>query len=116
MRRDNWQTRKVLAELQKLRAAHTDWSNRVELVTLSIDDTLKAARNHLEKRGWTKTFNAWAGRGGWKSAPAQKFRVTGIPTTYIIDPDGKIVEAGHPAGMQIPERINELLAKARPKP
>jgi len=100
-----------MADLQKLRAAHPDWKDRVAIVPLSIDDTIDVVRKHVDKRGWTNTFNVWAEDGGWTSKPAAAFRVTGVPTTYIIDAGGKIVQAGHPATMQIGEIADGLLKK-----
>lgn len=98
-----------MAELQKLREGHDDWQNKVVIVPLSIDDSLSIVRNHVEKRGWTNTFNVWAGEGGWHSSPARTFRVNGVPTTYVIDAQGKIVWAGHPAGADFARTINGLL-------
>jgi thiol-disulfide isomerase/thioredoxin len=98
-----------MAELQKVRAAHPDWQDKVAIVPLSIDDAMDDVRKHVDKRGWTNTFNVWAGEGGWRSAPATTFRVTGVPTTYIIDQQGKIVWAGHPAGMDLGRTIDPLL-------
>jgi thiol-disulfide isomerase/thioredoxin len=98
-----------MAKLQPLRKEHPSWKDRVAIVPLSIDDTIDIVRKHVNKRGWTNTFNAWAGDGGWRSKPAKTFRVTGVPTTYIIDAQGKIVRAGHPAGMQIGQEVDALL-------
>ncbi len=98
-----------LALMQKYREANPAWQDRVTVITLSIDDTLKDARNHMTKRGWTNTFNVWAGEGDWQSAPAKAFRVTGIPTCYVINTNGMIVSAGHPMGVQAPEVVNQLL-------
>ena len=83
------------------------------IVPLSIDDTLDIVRQHVNKRGWTNTFNVWAGDGGWRSAPAKAFRVTGVPTTYIIDAQGKIVRPGHPAAMNIDELVDAVLKPAK---
>ncbi len=102
-----------MAKLQTLRQEHPDWQDRVAIVPLSIDDTLKEVRNHVDKRGWTNTFNVWAGDGGWHSAPAATFRVTGVPTTYIIDGQGKIIKAGHPAAMDIGHEVDAVLKLAR---
>ncbi len=101
-----------MANLQQLRDFHPGWGDKVAIVPLSIDDTLAIVRNHVNKRRWTQTLNVWAGEGGWNSAPALRFRVTGVPTTYIIDPQGKIVKAGHPASMDIGEEVDKLLAQA----
>jgi thiol-disulfide isomerase/thioredoxin len=98
-----------MAKMQKYREENPEWKDRVAVVSLSIDDTVKAVRNHLDKRGWTNTFNIWAGEGGWQSGPAKAFRVNGVPTCYIIDAEGKIVQAGHPAGLHAPEVVNRLL-------
>ena len=101
-----------MAKLQTIRDEHPDWKDQVAIVPLSIDDTLKILRNHLDKRSWTNTFNVWAGDGGWSSAPANAFRVTGVPTTYIIDQHGKITKAGHPASMKIGDEVDTLLKLA----
>ena len=100
-----------MADLQKLRQAHPDWRDQVAIVPLSIDDTIDIVRKHVDKRGWTNTFNVWAGDGGWRSAPATAFRVTGVPTTYLIDSHGEIVWAGHPSGMDLGASISRLLPK-----
>jgi hypothetical protein len=70
-------------------------------------------RQHVNKRQWTNTFNVWAGDGGWRSTPAKAFRVTGVPTTYIIDTTGKIVVAGHPAALAIDEQVEAALKSAK---
>ena len=98
-----------LAKLQTLRAKHPDWKDRVEIVTVSIDDKLKEARQHLEKRGWTNTVSLWVGDGSWFAPSAKAFCLHGIPTAYVIDTGGKVVWAGHPFGDQIPELVNSLL-------
>lgn len=98
-----------MADLQKLKETHANWAEKVAIVPLSIDDTLDIVRQHVKKRGWTNTFNVWAGEGGWRSAPAKAFRVSGVPTTYIIDAKGRIVAAGHPAAMKIEDRVEQAL-------
>ena len=102
-----------MAGLQTLRQAHPDWQDKVVIVPLSIDDTLKVVRDHVDKRGWTNTFNVWAEDGGWNSKPANAFRVRGVPTTYIIDGNGQIIRAGHPALMNIGREVDVLLANGK---
>ena len=98
-----------MAELQTLQEQHPEWQDRVKIIALSIDDGSREARAHLAKRGWTNTFNAWAGPGGWMSAPAKQFRLHGVPTGYVIDVQGKIVQAGHPKGLSLTNVIAGLL-------
>ncbi len=100
-----------MADLQKIRDGHPNWGDKVAVVPLSIDDTIGEVRQHVGKRGWTNTFNVWAGDGGWNSAAAKAFRVTAVPTTYIIGTQGKIVMAGHPVGLPIAETVDRLLKK-----
>jgi thiol-disulfide isomerase/thioredoxin len=102
-----------MAELQVLREQHADWKERVAVVPISIDDTTKILREHLAKRGWSNTFNVWAGEGGWQSSAAKTFRVRAVPTQYIIDQEGRIIVAGHPAGWQIGKQVDALLARAK---
>jgi thiol-disulfide isomerase/thioredoxin len=102
-----------MAELQTLRAKNPEWKDKVAIVPLSIDDTIVAVQNHVQKRGWTNTFNVWAGDGGWHSTPVKTFRVTGVPTTYIIGADGKIAQAGHPATLDISGIVNSLLKNSK---
>ncbi len=73
-----------LQKMQNYHEQHPAWKDRVEVVPISIDDSLKAARDHLAKHGWTNTFNVWAGSGGWQSSAAKAFRVTAIPICYVI--------------------------------
>jgi thiol-disulfide isomerase/thioredoxin len=102
-----------MADLQTTQRTHSDWKDRVVLMPLSIDDEIGTVRQHVNKRGWTNTFNVWAGDGGWRAAAAKTFRVTGVPTTYILDQSGKIVTAGHPAGMNIDDQVNRLLKNSK---
>jgi thiol-disulfide isomerase/thioredoxin len=97
--------------LQKMQNYHEQnpaWKGRVELVPISIDGSLKAASEHLAKRGWTNTFNVWA-PGGQDSTPVKAFRVTAIPVCYIIGTNGVIAAANYTFAMDIPEIVNGLL-------
>jgi thiol-disulfide isomerase/thioredoxin len=96
-----------MAELQRLREQHPEWKGKVDIVAASIDDQSKAPREHLAKRGWTNTFNTWAGPGGWTSPSAKAFRLHGVPTCYVISPEGKVVAGGH----FISEALTNLVSK-----
>lgn len=100
-----------MAALQKIRDERPDWKDQVAIVPLSIDDTMEIVRKHVAQRGWTNTFNVWAGEGGWRSAPAKTFHVKGVPTSYLIDQQGKIIWAGHPAGMSLASSVDAQLKK-----
>lgn len=102
---------KPMAKMQTYREENPDWGDQVELIALSIDKTSGAAASHLEKNGWDKTLNAWAGDGGFQAPPPTAYGIKGIPAVYVIDPAGKVAAKGHPASLDIPELVNELLVK-----
>lgn len=85
-----------MAEMQTLPVQHPEWKDRVKVIALSINDEPREARDHLVKRGWTNTFNLWAGPGGWMSDASRQFRLHGVPNCYVIDAQGKVVLGGSP--------------------
>jgi thiol-disulfide isomerase/thioredoxin len=101
-----------MEKLQHLRDTYPDWKDRVEVIALSIDEKAEEARNHLEKKGWSKTFNVWAGEGAWQAPAARAFRVSGVPTAYVLDREGRVSKAGHPASMDFGKIVDEELKKA----
>ena len=100
-----------MAELQKLLTAHPDWTDKVVILPVSIDEDLEAMRKHVDSRGWTNTFNTWAGAGGWHSETATRFRVTSVPTTYVIDESRRIAANRLHGNTSIELSIEKLLKK-----
>lgn len=98
-----------MEKLQHLREASPDWKDRVEIIALSIDEKADEARSHLEKKGWSKTFNVWAGEGAWQAPAPKAFRVSGVPTVYLLDREGRVIKAGHPATLDLPRLIDHAL-------
>jgi len=80
-----------MAAMQTLLPKHPEWKDRVDIITVSLDDSAEAVRKYLQKQGWNQTLNTWAGEGGISSPVAEAFRVVGLPRTYVIDQKGKIV-------------------------
>ncbi len=105
----------ALEKLDTLAAEKTDaWKDQVVIVPVSIDDDSVSARAHLIARGWTHLNPYWTGAEGKRSfeAPAmQAFVVHGVPTSFLIDPHGKILWRGHPlskdGGKSLEDRIQE---------
>jgi thiol-disulfide isomerase/thioredoxin len=100
-----------MAELQKLRTTHPEWKDRVEIVTVSVDDELNQAKKRLEQKGWTNAVNTWAGAGGWTTKAPKRFGVTGIPTEYVIGTDGKVKFGGGPADADLEKLVASALGK-----
>ena len=113
---DFWATwcgpcQRPMAELQTVRLGHPAWQDQVVIMPVSIDDTLDIVRRHVDQHGWTNTFNVWAGEGGWRSTVAKTFRITHVPTSYVIDPQGRIVWAGFPDEDALPRRVDAQLER-----
>jgi len=99
-----------MARMQTYKAKHPEWGDKVELIALSIDKTRDEAANHLKEKGWDKTTNMWAGEGGFQAPAPAAYGVRGIPAAYIIDAQGKVIAMGHPATLNVGEKVTEALA------
>ena len=97
----------AMAKIQTYRAAHPNWGTQVELIALSVDDSRARVEEHLARRGWNKTFNAWLGED---PSGAEAFNVRTLPHVVVVDPAGTIVAQGHPGELQIPAIVDQLLA------
>ena len=102
--------------MTRLSAEKADaWKDRVVVVPVSIDDESEQAKKHLIDRGWTHLTPYWTGAEGKLSfeAPAmQAFVVNGVPTSFLIDPQGKILWRGHPMGKDNGKTLEESIEAA----
>ena len=100
-----------MAELQTIRERYPHWGEDVVVLTLSIDDDLETPRKHLAKKGWNKHPNFWAG-AGWYSDSAKAFRVSSVPTVYVLGRDGKVA---NPPQSNWETTVEELLKQEQGK-
>jgi peroxiredoxin len=81
-------------------------SKGFEILSVSLDNTrdnwLKAIE--ADKLNWRHVSDL----KGWSNSVAQLYEVTGIPQTYLIGPDGKIVAKGL-RGPSLEAKLSELL-------
>ena len=119
---DFWATwcgpcQKPMAHLNELAVTKADaYKDKVVLLGASIDEDLKTLQDHVKKNDWDKITQAWCGpegdaKPGFKSAAASAYGIRGVPTTFIIDREGKIVWRGHPAGLD--EEMIDKMAEAK---
>lgn len=99
-----------MANMQTYREKHPEWGDKVELISVSIDDTSEAAKTHLDERGWDKTRNLWLDPQGGKNPGMLAYAGKGIPAAYIVGADGVLVKKGHPGQMDISEIVAGILA------
>jgi thiol-disulfide isomerase/thioredoxin len=79
-----------------------------EIIGVSLD---------TDKKAWLKAVNAdgltWthiSDLKGWKSAPVQEFGITGVPTSFIVDKDGKVI-AKDLRGEDLDKKLDEVFGK-----
>ncbi len=88
------------------------WKDRVVLAGVSIDSKRPVLEKHIERRGWTDVRQFWAQDGrGFRSAPAEAYGISGVPTAFLIDRNGVIVWRDNflPKDFDLAERIEQLL-------
>ena len=108
---------KPMAENQEtMKRNAEDWKGKAVVVALSIDDTIKAAQDHVREQGWTDIRHFWASAGppGWASDAVRTYAIMGIPTAFLIDPDGQIVWRGHPGSVNPETLIADSLESWNP--
>lgn len=97
-----------LAETPNLKKIHDAFGNRGDfvLIGLSLDRDAEKPRTYLKENqcGWVDGF-----LGDWgKDKVTKKYGVQGIPSIWLIGPDGKIVHKGLRGG-RIYEAVNSAL-------
>lgn len=87
------------------------WTGKARIVAITVDDELDAARNHIEKTGWTAMHHVYpAGEKiAWGSDAATTYGVWSIPTGLLIDADGIIQWRGNPNDTNVETLINNAL-------
>jgi len=80
----------------------------LNIISVSLDDNAEDWKNAIAKDGltWTQVSNLKE----MKDPIAIQYGITQIPTTFLLDSDGKIV-AIDLFGEDLKANINELLAK-----
>ena len=86
-----------MAELQSYAGKYPGWKDKVILIAASVDDNQDAAIKYLKAKGWDQTHNVWV-----RTDAIKAYCREGIPATYVIDRQGRIVGAN-------PEDLPEFL-------
>jgi thiol-disulfide isomerase/thioredoxin len=99
--------RKEFPYLRRLHAGYRDRGLRI--LGINMDSKRDAAQQAAKENGldYTHVFDGL----GWKNAVALQYRVSGIPQTYLLDSDMKIV-AKNLRGARLERKIAELLGPA----
>ena len=84
------------------------WRKQVVVLTVSVDQDKAIVLPHLQRRGWDKfAMHTW----DTEQRAAQQYGVEGIPTAFLIDPQGKVVWAGNPLTRQQESLLRQIGSK-----
>lgn len=111
----------AMEKLSKLTIERADdWKGRVRIVPVSIDNESAVVAPHLASRGWENLESYWTGAEdqiGWQAPALRAFGVSGVPTSFLIGPDGVILWRGHPMsdenGLTLEGRVDAALAELK---
>ncbi len=85
------------------------WRDRLQVITVSIDDESNGVPEFLKRRGWWEMArHFWAG-GDWSSPTAKAFGIKSIPTMFLIDPEGRVVWSSQTARMSVETVLEQYL-------
>lgn len=93
------------------------WAERVQLISISIDESSEAAQRHLEGKNWLATRNlidqqkteSEGTSPSFEGATAHDYLISGVPTALLIDSTGTIVYRGPPAALDLVAKVEKLL-------
>jgi thiol-disulfide isomerase/thioredoxin len=102
-----------LADLGKRRGRA--WNKDVALVAVGIDNERDPLRKYVLQHGLDTIQQLWSPQDkSSETANAHAaYTITGVPTAFLIDRDGRIVWRGHPASLDAETKIEALLAGAK---
>jgi peroxiredoxin len=99
-----------IGEFPHLRRVHEKFSGtNFTIISISLDDDCNAARKKIasERLAWTHVCEGWQ-----ESKIARLYNVMGIPSTWLIAPDGTIA-AKDLRGHAVDKAVGELLGRAQ---
>ena len=92
--------------LKRIYEAHST-DSRVVIVGVALDEELEALLAHLRtyEIPWVTLFEPGK---GWSNAVARQYRVSGIPSIWVVDQDGRVASM-NAWGEEIEKTVQELL-------
>lgn len=102
-----------LVELAKRRGE--SWKDNVAFVAISIDNDREVLRRHVRQNGLSTIRQLWSPQDQAEKAGSAygDYSISGVPTSFLIGRDGRIVWRGHPASLELERKLEELIAHDR---
>lgn len=81
-------------------------SKGFEILSISVDDNLKDWKRAMEKDkvSWLGVID----KGGWEAPTAMKYNIDAIPTSFLVDKEGRIV-AMDPSPKELEMILDKML-------
>jgi peroxiredoxin len=86
---------KAMEEFKSKAEAHPNWKGKVVLIAASLDDKNDAPMEYLNAHAQSPVHHVWV-----KSDAIEAWQISGIPSTYVIDQQRKILAAGYVGAME----------------
>ncbi len=95
-----------MQSIDELKEIYNKYSNKITIVSFNVDNNKKIWEKELQ-RDQTKWMNLWDGKGN-ASSTYIKYGISAVPTFFILNPKGEIIEKQIGYGKGI---LTELLKK-----
>ena len=95
-----------MAHNQKMLEEHSArWGDKVRIVGISIDKSVEAVVKHVKAKKWNLIEHyLMAG-----SSVYEDYGMKGVPHAVLVDANGNIAYAGHPASTNLEKAIEALI-------
>jgi thiol-disulfide isomerase/thioredoxin len=93
-----------IGKLETLEEDHPDWKGRVDVLAVSIDEKRDDAADCCKAHHWTKVPAVWSG-----PSTCDAYNIQGVPVTFVIDRNGKVVAVDSPLNVAEVIRQKHLL-------
>ncbi len=92
-----------IGEIPHLQKAYEKYKDKLSILSISLDRDPKHLKDYLEKEElpWNHAFM----KDGFQEPFIIKFKVSGIPTGVLVDPEGKIITFGGLRGDRLFETL-----------
>ncbi len=89
------------------------WRDDVALVAVGIDKDREDLRRRVLQNGATTVRQLWSPDNEAEKAGSAygSFKISGVPTSFLIGRDGRIVWRGHPASIELERKLDELIGR-----
>jgi thiol-disulfide isomerase/thioredoxin/biopolymer transport protein ExbD len=92
-------------KMQEIARAHPEYTDRVVLLTVTVDTDLRGAIKIIEKRKWKETTHL-----SLTPEKLEAIEIATVPALMIVSPDGKIAAVGDPHSFSVEKEIAKLLS------